>query len=143
MQRLLSLPYHDRPRAEREIAELCSHLPPAAVNRIDLLLAASPAPEQGLQYFARLRERQPASFQRLTRSTAGLRYLIAIFTHSHFLAEEALEHPEWAEELLDAGDLHRVLEPDELRARLHTMLAPGLPNPLDLAQFRPRQILRF
>src|SRR5436305_9280089 len=106
MQRLLSLTFQDRPRAAREMEELASHLPPSMLNRLDLLLSASPAPEQGLQYFARLRERQPASFQRITRSTAGIRYLIAIFTHSHFLAEEILEHPDWAEELLDSGDLH-------------------------------------
>jgi len=46
-----------------------------------------------LHYFARLREQHPSFFQRLTLSTAGLRYLIAVFTHSHFLAEEILEHP--------------------------------------------------
>jgi len=41
MQRLLHLTYQDSPRAQREIAELTSHLPPGAANRIDLLLAAS------------------------------------------------------------------------------------------------------
>ena len=110
---------------------------------MDLLLASSAAPEQGLQYFIGLRERQPASFDRLTRSAAGLRYLIAIFTSSHFLSEEALEHPAWVEELLQSGDLHRVLEAEEYRERLAAALAPGVPNPLDLAQFRRRQILRI
>src|SRR5258706_16431292 len=143
MQRLPSLSFHDRIRAMREIGELSRSLPPAALNRFDLLLATSAAPEEGLRYFARLREQHPAFFQRLTLSTAGLRYLIAVFTHSHFLSEEILEHPEWAEELLDAGDLHRVLEPDELRARLNAMLAPGLPGPVDFAKFRRRQLLRI
>jgi glutamate-ammonia-ligase adenylyltransferase len=143
MQRLLNLPFQDRPRAEREIAELSQTLPSAVLNRLDLLLAGSAAPEQGLQYFMGLHERQPRSFQRLTRSTAGLRYLIAVFTHSHFLAEEVLEHPEWAEELLDAGELHRVLEPPEFRARLEAALSSGVPNPIELAKFRRHQILRI
>lgn len=143
MHRLTGLTFQDRARVHREILELEADLPAAVLNRIDLLLAASAAPEQGLQYLARLRERQPSAFQRLMRSAAGLRYLIAIFTNSHFLAEEVLEHPEWVEELLDSGDVHRVLEPDEMRARLNAVLPPGLPGPIALAQFRRRQILRI
>src|ERR1051325_5270381 len=143
MERLLNLRFQDRARAGREIADLTSHLPPAALNRLDLLLSACPAPEQGLQYFARLREQQPASFQRLTRSTAGLRYLIAVFAYSHFLSEEVLEHPEWVERLLESGDVHRVITADEFRARLEASLPAGLPSPLELAKFRRRQILRI
>ncbi len=94
MQRLLTFSYHDQPRALREIADLAQSLPAAVRNRFDLLLAASPAPERCLQYFVRLRERQPMAFDRLTRSTAGLRHLVAVFAHSRFLSEELLEHPE-------------------------------------------------
>src|SRR5579871_2060100 len=109
MQRLEQLVFHDPTRAEREIAEISRALPMAARNRLDLLLSSSPAPEEGLRYFIRLHERHPAAFQRLTRSTAGLRYLIAVFTYSTFLSEEILEHPEWAEQLLENGRLHRAL----------------------------------
>ena len=56
MHRLSSLPYRDHPRAVRELAALAPHLPAAVQNRFDLLLSGSPAPEQGLHYFARLRE---------------------------------------------------------------------------------------
>jgi len=86
MQRLPSLSYHDPVRAMREIGEMSRSLPPAALNRFDLLLATSAAPEEGLRYFTRLREQHPSFFQRLTLSTAGLRYLIAVFTHSGFTA---------------------------------------------------------
>ena len=71
MERLRQLVYHDRARASREMGELSRELPPATANRLDLLLSTSPAPEQGLQYFARLHERHPSWFQRLTRSTSG------------------------------------------------------------------------
>src|SRR6266478_3176139 len=118
MERLRQLAYHDRARASREMGELSRELPPATANRLDLLLSASPAPEQGLQYFARLRERQPSWFQRLTRSTAGLRYLIAVFTHSHFLSEEILRHPEWADQLLESGSLYFVMPPEQMRSAL-------------------------
>ena len=143
MQRLLHLTFNDRARAEHEIADLSRRLPPPALRRFDVLLAASPAPEQGLQYFSRLLERQPASFERLTRSSDGLGCLIAIFTYSHFLSEEILEHPEWAEHLMEAEDLHRVLTPEDLRARLEAVLGPGMPGPIELARFRRREILRI
>ena len=143
MHRLSSVPYRDRTRAVRELAALGPHLPPAVQNRFDLLLASSPAPEQGLHYFMRLREQHPAAFDRLTRSALGLRHLVAVFTYSTFLSEEILEHPEWAEQLLDPMDLQRVATAEDLRARLETLLPPGLPTPVDLAKFRRRQILRI
>jgi glutamate-ammonia-ligase adenylyltransferase len=121
--------------------DLVSHLPPAVADRIDLLLAGSPAPEQGLRYFAQLHERQPDFFLRLRQNTLRLRYLAAIFTYSRFLSEEILEHPDWIEDL--HGDLTRVLGPEQFRARLDSALAPGVPNPLDLAKFRRRQLLRI
>jgi len=143
MHRLSSFPYRDRGRAVRELAALAPHLPAAVQNRFDLLLAASPSPEQGLHYFTRLREQHPSAFDRLTRSAMGLRHLVAVFTYSRFLSEEILEHPDWAEQLLDPVDLQRVSSVDDLRARLESSLPPGLPPPLELAKFRRRQILRI
>ncbi len=143
MERLRQLDYHDRARASREIGELSRELPPASANRLDLLLSASPAPEQGLQYFARLRERQPSWFPRLTRSTAGLRYLIAAFTYSHFLSEEILRHPEWTDQLIESGNLQSVLTAEQMREMLEAALPEGLPAPLELARFRRRQLLRI
>jgi [glutamine synthetase] adenylyltransferase / [glutamine synthetase]-adenylyl-L-tyrosine phosphorylase len=127
----------------REIADMARSLPAAVRDRFDMLLAASPAPELGLQYFVRLHELQPAAFERLTRSTAGLRHLVAVFANSRFLAEEVLEHPDWAEQLLDASELTSVITPDTLRAQLEGALPTGVPHPLELAKFRRRQILRI
>ena len=147
MQRLLTLPYQDRPRAVREIADLAGCLPAGVREHFDLLLAASPAPERALQYFVRLRDLQPSAFARLTMTIAGIRHLVAVFTQSRFLSEEILEHPDWAEQLLeggkDAGALHQVLSADDFRADLEASLAPGVPHPLELARFRRRQILRI
>jgi [glutamine synthetase] adenylyltransferase / [glutamine synthetase]-adenylyl-L-tyrosine phosphorylase len=143
MHRLSNLPYRDRERAVREIAALAPHLPPAVQNRFDLLLAGSPAPEQGLHYFTRLREQHPGAFNRLTRSAIGMRHLVAVFTYSRFLSEEILEHPAWADQLLYPVILQRVATVEDLRARLEAALPPGLPPPVELAKFRRRQILRI
>src|SRR5579872_1325580 len=143
MERLRKLAYHDRARASREIGQLSRELPASTANRLDLLLSTSPAPEQGLQYFTRLNERHPSWFQRLTRSTAGLRYLIVVFTYSHFLSEEILRHPEWVEQLLEAGNFQRVLTPEKMREMLEAALPEGLPAPLEFARFRRRLLLRI
>ena len=143
MHRLSSLPYRDPARAAREVAALAPYLPPAVQNRFDLLLAGSPAPEQGLHYFTRLKEQHSGAFDRLTRSAIGLRHLVAVFTYSQFLSEEILEHPDWAEQLLDPVGLQRVRTIEDLRTRLEYSLPPGVPPPLDFARFRRRQILRI
>jgi len=143
MHRLSNLPYRDRKRATRELTALAPFLPPAVQNRFDLLLASSPAPEQGLHYFTRLREQHPGAFDRLTRSASGMRHLVAVFTYSRFLAEEILEHPDWAEQLLDQVDLQRVRTVEDFRIRLEYGLPPGVPPPVEFARFRRRQILRI
>jgi len=143
MERLRQLTFEDRARASREMGQLSRWLPPATLNRLDLLLSTSADPEEGLRYFARLHERHASWFQRLTRSTASLRNLIAVFTHSQFLSEALLRHPEWAEPLQEAGNLHGVMPPELLRETLEKALPPGLPAPLELARFRRRQMLRI
>ncbi len=143
MQRLEQLNYDDRLRAMRAIGELSRELPPAARNRFDLLASSSPAPAQVLQWFARLHQEHPASFQRLARSTMGLRYLIAVFAHSAFLAEAVVAHPEWMEQLLDQGSPQHLYSAGAMRGMLKATLPPGIPLSIELAQFRRQQMLRI
>ncbi len=99
--RVLQLQLAERVRAEHEAAELAKKLPREVADRVDLLLAASPAPEQGLHYLVR--------FPPHLITAQNARYLIAIFTQSHFLSEDLIEHPQWISEF---RDLHRVIEFD-------------------------------
>ncbi len=142
MEYLRNYPFRDPRRAQIEMRALESSLPPETRTHLDLLLASSPAPEQALHRFTSLRERQPAAFARLS-STEALRYLVSVFAYSGFLSEELLEYPHWADELLAARDLDRVLTAEEVRARLEAELPKGIPAPLLLARFRRRQILRI
>jgi len=130
--KVLQLQLTERARAEREAKELFERLPRDVAERVDLLLSASPAPEQGLHYFVRF----PAEFVTVRNAP----FLAAIFTHSHVLSEDLIEHPDWTEEF---RDLHRVLQFDDLRSRLATALGPGMPSAIDLAMFRRRQLLRI
>ncbi|HLH38320.1 MAG TPA: hypothetical protein VKX39_04160 [Bryobacteraceae bacterium] len=132
MQRLLDLSLQDRERAIREASDLARRMDPRLKQHFDLLLAASPAPEQGLHYFARF----PAECV----NSQNLRALIAVFTHSHFLAEDLIEHPDWAGDICDAGGM---LDAQAFRDRLQSSLPEGVPAALDLARFRRRQLLRI
>ncbi|HEV2199667.1 MAG TPA: glutamine-synthetase adenylyltransferase [Bryobacteraceae bacterium] len=143
MDRLKQLIYRDRARAIREMSEISRALAPGAANRFDLLLASSPAPEEGLHFFARLREQQTDVFQRMLVSPQGLRCLIAAFTYSPFLSEEILQHPEWAEELLEDGILQRVRTAEHMQETLEASVPGGLVSPLELARFRRHQMLRI
>jgi glutamate-ammonia-ligase adenylyltransferase len=119
-------------------------LPPAVLNRIELLAAHSPDPAGARAALVSFEQRQPAAFQRLAHSAAALQYLIAVFSQSHFLTQEILDTPECLEQLLYDGDLHRVRTVDEFRARLDPQLDPsGAPDPLPFARFRRQQILRI
>jgi glutamate-ammonia-ligase adenylyltransferase len=143
MHRLLNFPFQDRHRGEREARALAQYLPEGVAGRLDLLLAACPAPERALHAFTRLLERQPGAFERLVRSGAALQALVAVFAQSRFLTEDILQHPEWAVDLLDPAGLRRVAGEEELRTRLVARLSPGVPPPLELAKFRRREMLRI
>jgi glutamate-ammonia-ligase adenylyltransferase len=119
-------------------------LPPAVLNRIELLAAHSPDPAGARAALASFEQRQPAAFQRIAHSTAALQYLIAVFSQSNFLTQEILDAPECLEQLLSDGDLHRVRTTDDYRARLELQIDPAAaPDPLPFARFRRQQILRI
>ncbi len=111
------------------------------MSRIELLAAQSADPAGVRAALASLDERQPAAFQRLVHSPAALQCLIAVFSQSNFLTQEILDTPDWLEQLLSDGDLHRVRSTDEYRARLDEQAA-GI-DPLPFARFRRQQILRI
>ena len=143
MEHLRNYPFRDPRRAHSEMRALEASLAEETRTHMDQLLASSPAPEQALHHFVTLRERHPSAFARLTASTDGLRYLVAVFAHSGFLAEELLQRPQWAGDLMSSQDLERVLTAEEYRERLLAQLPRGIPAPLLLARFRRQQILRI
>ncbi len=138
--------FRDTGRALDSLARLTSGLPETWQAHIRSLLAASPDPDQAVLYLERLRQQQPAAFDRIAAKPGGFPFLTAVFADSAFLAEAVLGRPEWAEGLLASGDLHRDLHEDVYHDRLEAELdreGPGTPSPLTLALFRRRQILRI
>jgi len=146
MNRLLAeIPFADRARALARLDRLSSDLPRALTNRVGFLLSATPDPDRALDYLERLRGAQPEGFARVTRSPNGLQSLFSVFSQSHFLSEEILQHPEWLADLLAGNHLNRAMERDEMEAALAEYLGgeDSVPPPLKLAVFRRKQLLRI
>jgi glutamate-ammonia-ligase adenylyltransferase len=147
MQTLLeTVEFRNPARAREDIARLGGGIPERIATRVQLLLASVPDPDEALHFLERLRHDSPAAFDRISSSPAALRYAIATFSYSRFLAEAVLRRPEWLLQLANSGDLHRMLATEEFAARLSEFVAqegPDLPTAVALARFRRRQLLRI
>ncbi len=146
MQQLLDLiPFRDAERARHNIARL-SAVPETIQERIQVLLASVPDPDQALHFLARLVDEQPGGFEHIINSVTALRYFITLASFSNFLSEAVLRRPEWLLEVVASSELHRVLADEEFQRRLEDFLGtllPGAPSPIELARFRRRQLLRI
>ena len=114
--------------------------------KIRFLLGSSADPDGARHYLGRISQEQPAAFARLSASDAALQILIAVFSHSRFLSEEILQHPDWVESLVASPDLFRVLSAEEYARKLVEFLSTDeseAPPALALAVFRRKQLLRI
>ncbi len=125
------------------LEEIVVGLPAFLAERTAVLVKHSADSASVYRGLAALKLRQPAAFQILIQSPAGLQFLIAVFSQSRFLSEEILQHPEWIDQLRASGDLHRVLSAEEFRIKLDEFLNGQQPEALPLATFRRKQILRI
>ncbi len=140
---LQSLELGDPVRALSELHAILPGLDEESRQRLEALIATSPAPSQLLHYFSTFRQRHPGEFLSLARSPFQLRAAAAVFSFSRFLSESCLEHPHWLQQF-DAMDRARPVE--EYTALLAALLdreSAGKPEPVLLARFRRQQILRI
>ncbi len=114
--------------------------------KIKFLLGSSAEPDGARHYLIRIAQESSAAFARLSASDAALQVLVTVFSHSRFLSEEILQHPEWVESLVASPDLFRVLSSEEYGSKLEEFLgfdSNAAPSALDLAVFRRQQLLRI
>jgi [glutamine synthetase] adenylyltransferase / [glutamine synthetase]-adenylyl-L-tyrosine phosphorylase len=140
---LETIPFRQLRRAQDEMAALESGLASAFQNTIEVLLASAADPDAAVHYLVSLKQQKLEAFDALVRSQSGLQNLIAVFSHSRFLADEILQNPEWLQQL---SDIDRSLSAEEYKRRLTTFLGPpsaGTSMALSLALFRRQQILRI
>ena len=109
-----------------------------------ILIASSPDPKICERYLESFQERHPEYYPRVSASSSGLQYLVAVFSYSRFLSEALLQFPEWIS-IFDAEDLYRVLTVEDFKQRLESSLEQHAATPpaRSLALFRRRELLRI
>jgi [glutamine synthetase] adenylyltransferase / [glutamine synthetase]-adenylyl-L-tyrosine phosphorylase len=138
--------FRDAARSKESLARLMNELPIELRDRARSLLAVSADPDASLHFLERLRREQPAAFARIAEASTGLQLLVAVFSHSRFLSEAVVLHPDWMEELVRGPALERPRSAEDFAEQLEKALAadgPGVPSPHTLALFRRRQLLRI
>lgn len=148
MPRLLEPTFRTTLPVQITLADATAGLSRDAAAQVDRLSATVPDRAEALRYFVRLRERQPAAFERIAASRTALNYVITVFAYSRFLSEELLQNPQWIESLAAGNDMHRVCRADEYTERLRVVVQAGgsdnpAPDALTLALFRRQSILRI
>ncbi|HTA44773.1 MAG TPA: hypothetical protein VK789_20135 [Bryobacteraceae bacterium] len=140
---LEEIQFRDPVRARPELIYL-DKLAPAATQSISRLLPSLPNPDASIHFFNRLIAAQPDAARQITEDPAALRYVLAIFSYSRFLADSVIRYPETLLEIALARDLHRGFLAEQYEELLAKSLpADGIPRPIDLAMFRRRQLLRI
>ncbi len=140
---LEEIQFRDPVRARPELIHLES-LSSAAAASVSALLPSLPNPEGSLHFLNRLISEKPEAARQIAEDPAALRYALTIFSWSRFLSDSVIRYPEWLIEIASARELHRGLlaeEYEELLAR--SLPVNGVPQPVDLALFRRRQLLRI
>jgi glutamate-ammonia-ligase adenylyltransferase len=142
---LEAIAFRDPSRARNHFEQLAPDLRIVVEGHLERMLQASPDPDGAFDYLLSFASRHPAVFHQLVRSRAGLRCLIAIFSYSHFLAEEISENPAWIEEVAHAPDLFRAWLPHELEQTLEAFIeiTGNASLAQSLALFRRKQLLRI
>ncbi len=135
--------FRDPVRARPELIYL-GKLSSAAVRSVTALLPSLPNPDDAVHFLNRLSSEAPDAARRISEDARALRYALTIFSYSHFLADTVIRYPQWLIEIAKAADLHRGFLAEQYEELLEQSLPPeGVPNPVDLALFRRRQLLRI
>lgn len=142
---LQDIAFRDRTRATANFYRLSEIAPRGIVERIQQQLGNSANPDGALQSLIQFAADHSDSFQRISRQPSTLQDLITVFSHSHFLTQEIVRHPEWFEDLVAGNAIKNAWQPRDF---LHTAQS-AIQDVADvnlgmaLAAFRRQQYLRI
>jgi glutamate-ammonia-ligase adenylyltransferase len=119
-------------------------IPSSAVRVATAYLPSLPNPEDSIHFLNRLFAEVPAAAAEFAADATALRYALTIFSFSRFLADSVIRYPGWLLDIARARDLHRGFLEEQYEEQLQALLPPdGVPQPVELALFRRRQLLRI
>ena len=110
--------FRDAAGARKNIRSLEPHLPENGLDTLERLMRQVPDPDSALNHLERYGKTSGQPLRELFSPVSRLRAALAIFSHSHFLAETLYRHPELLEWGLGEEKLYRVLSREEIRSDL-------------------------
>ena len=129
---------------ELQLRPLPQCLPAPALRAVEALLPSLPDRERALHFLNRLASEAPEAANRFAGDRTALRLALTVFSYSRFLSDAIIRHPDWLLDIAAGRDLHRGFLREQYEQQLIGSLPPhGLPQAIDLALFRKRQILRI
>ncbi len=110
--------FRDPAGARKNVRSLEPHLPENGLDTLERLIRQVPDPDSALNHLERYGKTSGQPLRDLFFPVSRLRAALAIFSHSHFLAETLYRHPELLEWALGEEKLYRVLSREEMRSDL-------------------------
>ena len=137
--------FRDPAGARKNIRSLEPYLPENGLDTLERLIRQVPDPDSALNHLERYAKTCSQPLRQLFSPVSRLRAALAIFSHSHFLAETLFRHPELLEWVLREEKLYRVLSREEIRSDLGWLDASSSEADVarTLGRFKRMHVLRI
>ena len=149
MDALTQLPenvvFRQRARALKNLESLAPVVPPSGIGKLSRFLQQMPDPDSALNYLQRYLVEAGHSAEAVFLPSRRLHAMLALFSHSHFLSDAVLRHPELIDWALDEERLYRVLSNEEMYSALgwSPAVAEDAQIALTLARFKRMHLIRI
>jgi [glutamine synthetase] adenylyltransferase / [glutamine synthetase]-adenylyl-L-tyrosine phosphorylase len=134
-----------RGRAAKNIETLRSVLPSGGGAKLSRFLRQMPDPDAALNYLQRYLVEAGHPTESIFRPSRRLHAVLALFSHSHFLSDAVVRHPELIDWALDEERFYRVLSNEEMYSALgwSPAVAEDPQMALVLARFKRMHLIRI
>jgi glutamate-ammonia-ligase adenylyltransferase len=143
---LRSVAFHDRERAEMNLAQIRARVPKAVAEAVPALLADVPDPDAALNLFERLTEQAAGELFRVFEKHRSLvHYALIVFGYSQYLGETLLHNTDLLPILLREENLDRSHSREEFRGAFARFRSRSFETDMAqlLARFKRREYMRI
>jgi glutamate-ammonia-ligase adenylyltransferase len=137
--------FQHRGRAAKNIETLRPALPTGGPAKLSRFLRQMPDPDTALNYLQRYLVEAGHPAESVFRPSRRLHAVLALFSHSHFLSDAVVRHPELINWALDEERFYRVLSNEEMYSALgwSPAVAEDSQIALTLARFKRMHLIRI
>jgi glutamate-ammonia-ligase adenylyltransferase len=140
-----SVEFQHRGRAAKNMETLRPVLPSGGAANLSRFLRQMPDPDTALNYLQRYLIEAGHPPESIFRPSRRLHAVLALFSHSHFLSDVVVRHPELIDWALDEERFYRVLSNEEMHSALgwSPAVADDSQIALTLARFKRMHLIRI